>query len=45
MRLVLDANVVIAWIAKDERSAYADAAVTAAESDRAIVHAFTGTTV
>jgi predicted nucleic acid-binding protein len=39
LRLVLDANVVIAWIAKDEASAYADAAVAAAESDRAIVPA------
>jgi predicted nucleic acid-binding protein len=37
--LVVDASVTIAWIAADERSAYADAAMAACGSDRAVVPA------
>ncbi len=37
MTLVIDASVAIAWIASDERSAYAEAALTACGTDRALV--------
>jgi predicted nucleic acid-binding protein len=37
--LVVDASVAIAWIAADELSAYADAVLVAAGSDRAVVPA------
>lgn len=37
MILVIDASVTIAWIAEDERSAYADAAIEACGTDRAVV--------
>jgi predicted nucleic acid-binding protein len=39
MILVVDASVAISWIADDERSAYADAVLTAAASDRVVVPA------
>jgi predicted nucleic acid-binding protein len=39
MILVIDASVAIAWVAEDERSAYADAALVACASDRAVVPA------
>ena len=39
MILVIDASVAIAWIADDERSSYADAALAACGSDRAVVPA------
>lgn len=39
MILVVDASVAIAWIATDERSAYADAALEACGSDPAVVPA------
>jgi predicted nucleic acid-binding protein len=35
--LVVDASVTIAWIAQDERNAYADSALAACGSDRAVV--------
>jgi predicted nucleic acid-binding protein len=35
--LVVDASVALSWIADDERSAYADAVLAAASSDRAVV--------
>jgi predicted nucleic acid-binding protein len=37
--LVIDASVAIAWIATDEQSAYAEAALHACGSDRAVVPA------
>lgn len=37
MILVVDASVTIAWIAKDERNAYAVSALEACGSDRAVV--------
>lgn len=37
MRLILDASVTIAFIADDERSEYADAAISACGTDRAVV--------
>jgi predicted nucleic acid-binding protein len=39
MILVIDASVAIAWIADDERSAYADAVLAASGSDCAVVPA------
>jgi len=39
MILVIDASVTIAWIATDEQSAYAEAALTACGTDRAVVPA------
>jgi predicted nucleic acid-binding protein len=39
LNLVIDASVTIAWIAKDEQSAYADGALTACGRDRAVVPA------
>ncbi len=39
MILVVDTSVTIAWIVDDEQSAYADAALAAFETDRAIVPA------
>jgi len=39
MILVVDASVAISWLADDERSAYADAVLTAASSDRVVVPA------
>jgi predicted nucleic acid-binding protein len=37
--LVIDASVAIAWIATDDQSAYAEGALRACESDRAVVPA------
>lgn len=37
MRLVIDASITIAWIATDERSAYAEAALAACGTDAAVV--------
>ncbi len=39
MTVVVDASVTIAWIVEDEQSAYADTALTAFETDHAIVPA------
>jgi predicted nucleic acid-binding protein len=39
MILVIDASVAISWIADDERSPYAEAALVAGASDRAVVPA------
>jgi predicted nucleic acid-binding protein len=37
LNLVIDASVAIAWIASDERSAYAERALAACGTDRAVV--------
>jgi predicted nucleic acid-binding protein len=39
LTVVVDASVTIAWIVEDEQSAYADTALTAFETDHAIVPA------